>query len=166
MACVEKLERFFFDAMLRGYASDQKANPHPKLAGWKQNVYEDAGLRLVDEWCKEGGRTIISAQGIPLWVMTYAGQYQATGIPLLKRALSHAYKVGFFYGGRGSVMVDPGNANIVYDNRYQGDFCKFSFFESIRSRDKSKRIGSTTVLGSHEGWGGLLVPINQLPSLM
>jgi len=159
--CLEKLERFFFAAMLRGYASSQEANPHPTREKWKQNACVEGSLMLVDEWCKEGGRTIISSEGFPLWVMTYHGSYVEEAIPFLKDVLSLTYREGSFFGGRGVRRASAkDNPSLFYYNQCTGNFMEFTFAEKIDN------LAKPAYFGHHKGWGGLLVPVNQLSLLM
>lgn len=105
-----EIEAEFLAAMNKGYAAMDK----PK----KGAIVELPGSKLVPPYTRgpwkvvdfylvstlsqySGGMTIISYQGVPVWMMQYFGEYEEAAIPCLKAALRTAYAEKVFLNGRG-----------------------------------------------------------------
>ena len=97
----------FFEAMLSGYASDVKKGTMSELPGSKMIPYACGSWEAVDTYLvtplcnRSGGMTVISYEEIPVWMMSYFGEYDKEAIPCLKAALRHLYERENFYGWRG-----------------------------------------------------------------
>jgi len=153
-----EMKATFFDAMNAGYAAKKK----PK----KSTIIELPGSKLIPPYVRgpwkvtdvyfvtplgsqSGGTTVISYEGVPVWMMQYFGEYQKVAIPCLKAALRHAYARREFNGGRGTDFFDYGE-DIYYRNFVQGTFDNFSGHECITDNDGNE-------IGQHRYHGGIMV---------
>lgn len=163
MITLDKLQAFFFRAMQYGWASGNDGVSIAALTGWKQISFADpepafAGLHLLDQWGEDPvsgfptGSTLITYYGVLAWAMWYGGgAYSKEAIPILRAALMRKYSAFEFEGGRGPrSFIDQSGAR--YINRWSGTFKRFEGIEQVQLPGK---LG-----GSHEFWGGSLLPLN------
>lgn len=124
-------ERFFYEAMLAGYADSTKKSATGDIPGERTFKYDNSrDLRLVDTYFVtkrtgvSGGSTFIySLQYGPLWLMQYIGTYAKEAIPCLKAALSKAYAAEQYIGGRGPLTFKHNDFlyhNAVQENHFFG----------------------------------------------
>lgn len=144
------LEKFFFEASLKGYASGAKAvrSPDPLTPGRKiyTHTRRDPGLYYVDAfWTSgegSGGTTFIyemttgSEDRWPLlWFMHYGGWCKGDNPAVLdvpKGRLRLAYERREFLGGRGvDGDVSVANQTLCYRNQWHGRFEYFGGEERI-----------------------------------
>lgn len=155
---VRMTEQVFFAGMLRGYAFGYKGEPHPRIPGWKRILCVIGGCWLVvDEWCDEGGRTLVLYEPtrailrhdccIPVWGMTYSGQYPEQAIPCLKAALTHQYERKDFCAGRGPIYFPSEKHGMSYHNSWSGTFEKFEAKECVRDGENREIMGEHTISG-------------------
>jgi hypothetical protein len=144
---LEEIQKFFFKAMLNGYAAS-------KSSGHKAE-FREGNFRLLDCWCvnsgslKSVGTTKIWFRGEPVWVMSYGGYYSKEVTPFLKRALHMAYESGKFVGGRGLCVIED---ELFYHNSPRlNDFSRFEGHEEILGNR------GEVLLGSHDYWGMALI---------
>jgi hypothetical protein len=153
------VRNFFFEAMLDGWSNpDIQKVPIRGLPGSKSISISKGDFVMIDcyftnqESPKSGGFTVISHQGVQVWMMGYGGWYRKEAIVFLKSALSLAYKRREFYGGRGPLFL-PGNDYSYHNNVEMGDFARFRGTESIKDKN-----GET--VGFHDYWGMSMLPNN------
>lgn len=149
----------FFDAMVHGYADpNTKKAPVPGLPGSKSIMYQSGEFVVMDcYFVREGsnvssGFTLITKDGIPVWVMHYGGWYEKEAIPFLKSALMAAYQEGEFFGGRGPVEFMDKKEVFIYKNA--GSFGDSSFSD-FRGSEKIFELHTGRTFGTHEYFGGL-----------
>jgi len=155
---LKEAKRYFFLAMLAGWAGGAKAVPVPNKPGFKQTNYQDGDFHVLDEYGKgrgsnkSVGTTTIWYFNEPVWVMTYGGHYRKDEVPFLKNVLVAAYEKGRFYGGRGSYSE---NRDLAYINaeHQSSTFSDFKGCEMIITR-----VGNTP-LGHHWYHGMALLPM-------
>jgi len=155
---IRMTERAFFVGMRHGYAFGYKGEPHPRIPEWKRiwRVVDGCWL-VVDEWCDEGGRTLISYEPnrailqldccIPIWGMVYGGSYSEQAIPCLKAALTRQYEREYFCAGRGSNYFPSEKHGSSYHNSWRGTFEKFEAEECVREAEGREKIGEHTISG-------------------
>ncbi|MGH7141112.1 MAG: DUF5680 domain-containing protein, partial [Minisyncoccia bacterium] len=107
-------------------------------------------MQLIDQWCDTGGRTLITFDNVPFWVMRYQGHYLNEAIPVLKAALASQYQARQFCWGRGPEIWCV-SSGFRYLNRWRGSFSKFSGQELIHITEKNE-CGVDSI-GGHEYWG-------------
>jgi hypothetical protein len=151
---LKQIRDFFFRAMLQGYA-EQDGGKIQKFPRCSQFVWQEGNLSIIDTWYvspgsdKSAGHTVIFLEDVPVWFMSYGGQYQESAIPLLKQALKQAYQERRFLGGRGISRAE--GTDLYYINVPRvNDFAKFCGREEITNRNKN-------LLGFHEYWGMALI---------
>lgn len=162
MPNINEIQEFFFAAMLRGYVDDNASlGTIPELPGSKTFMFcsPDEKFMLRDIWFGAGqinfGLTIIwkklvnSRVFIPVWKMSYQGQYHAEAIPVLREALHAAYSTRVFLGGRGYESWRL--RDYVYHNCPDpgSGFQEFSGHEKVMHHNGKS-------LGSHSYEGGIL----------
>ena len=138
---LDKVQEFFFKAMIQGWASGAPAVSFPELPGFEGYTFNPPGqglLSLRDCFTGAGekffGTTTIWREKNPIWMMHYQGWYKKGAEPLLRRALLEAYSKGIFLGGRGLDMIDPAT-NLDYHNISPGSrFTQFRGYEKIITR--------------------------------
>ena len=152
-AILKKAQRVFFRAILAGYAGGRKNNNLKKetsLFGFKKtNTYRSGDFIVIDEYTTtdhsdaSSGTTTILFEEIPIWTMTYSGQYPKEVISFLKEALSVQYKKGRFRGGRGAIRWS--SPQFIYRNHaYKSgnlDFRNFSGIETITNVETGEVVG-------------------------
>ena len=149
----DTLERFYLLAMQSGYAARaeyRRLEHEPHKKGWHfADPEEFPGLVLMDEYFvhpetkQSFGTTVIYANNVPAWQMSYAGHYVKEAIPFLKEALMAAYSSGEFRGGRGPSSYDDQDSGLAYVNAVSGMdtlFHEFFGYEEIRDSG-AKRVG-------------------------
>lgn len=152
----EHAQEFFFEAMLRGYASDVVPTKVLGMPGFKEIEYNKGSWRCIDRWAvrpdsnRSAGTTNIWYCDMPIWTMSYQGWYDEGVIWLLRAALKSNYDHKFFSGGRGAGHFKK--ENLEYSNRCRGSFLDFS------GREKICRTITGEVLGYHEYLGMALLP--------
>ena len=159
MVDLKRVEQFFFDAMIHGYAAGIKGTPVPNMPGYKQIVFRDDDFLLVDQWgttphsSKSAGTTKIWSQDVPVWFMSYGGEYPDHLIPFLRLAIRSAYESHQFFGGRGPRIFNNGipfpekEDSLLYVNQiHVNGFGRFSGYECINSHAKRH-------IGYHTYWG-------------
>lgn len=101
----------FFEAMSAGYAATEKLKKGtvPELHGSKlmppyiRKPWIVTDVYLMTQLSnRSGGMTVISYEGVLVWMMQYFGEYNEVAIPCLKAALRDAYAAKEFIGGRGT----------------------------------------------------------------
>ena len=152
-AYMEDIERFFFKAMVNGWASGCEKIKIADMPAYKAISFRDGNFYLLDRYCvvsksqKSAGTTTIWYRDEPVWVMNYGGFYEESAIVFLKRALLEAYKEREFVGGRGPIFYSE-NEGLNYVNRpLLEDFAKFEGREEVFNASSGKS------LGFHEYWG-------------
>lgn len=149
---VMDIQAIFFEAMLAGYAASGKLK--------KGTIAELPGSKLVPPYVRgpwkvtdpylvspvsagSSGMTVISYDDVPVWMMTYQGEYDKKVIPCLKAALHAAYASNTFFGCRGPRRFTHGNyvyLNVV--DRVNNDFSRL--FRGMEWID--------TLGGKERGW--------------
>lgn len=163
---VERIEEAFFEAMRHGYAAGVIApavkESSTDIPGMKRVIfvsYNPRGdLRVVDQWtqtpCSDqsNGFTLITWNGIPVWIMHYGGWYKKEVAPFLKKCLLQNYITEEFRGGRGPESEGVGDL-LWYANRLGNNtpntFESFSGEETIMKGNEH--------MGSHWYRGDLLI---------
>lgn len=103
----DEVSRFFFKAMLNGWAAGVEKIKISEMPGYKAIPFEDGDFRLLDAYCvnpnntKSAGVTTVWFQDIVVWTMYYGGEYEDVAIPVVKEAMIVAYSAHKFFGGRG-----------------------------------------------------------------
>lgn len=153
----ERLMSFFLEGMRAGYVSETKPQEVPDEQYAEMHVYERDGLLLKDRWrsapggIKSSGETMIWYNGIPLWWMSYYGQYSPIAIPVLKSALSEAYVMKReFVGGRGPSLF------LGEDLTYINTLHSGSSFEKFRGTERILENSTQLARGYHDYMGGVL----------
>jgi hypothetical protein len=154
---LEKIRKFFFQAMLHGWASGGSKFQIPSLPGFKAIEYTNGTLRLLDVWSKtpesnkSSGMTTIFFENNPVWIMHYGGLYEKKASRLVKVALAEAYQKSEFFGGRGPMCVFSDVHKFFYFNAVAiNDFERFKGREEVIDYDRQ-------VLGWHDYWGMSLI---------
>jgi len=111
MVTLDKIQEFFFRAMLQGWVADAPRIDMPRMPGYKASFFEEGSFYLLDCWCnlpsgKSSGTTNIFHKDVPVWVMTYGGYYQRNVSAFVKEALQAAYQEQEFFGGRGPLRYE------------------------------------------------------------
>jgi hypothetical protein len=153
----ERLISFFLEGMRAGYVSDAEPMALPDEPYSKVHVYERDGLLLKDRWrsapgrIKSSGETMIWYNGVPLWWMSYYGQYAPVAIPLLKSALAEAYVTKReFIAGRGPLLFL--GDTFTYINQPH----ETSNFDRFRGSERILEDTSQLSRGYHDYMGGRL----------
>jgi hypothetical protein len=170
MVDVLKLQDFFFEASLATYAGDGENTTLADFPGSKAFRHERGPYLYVDMCFANGnlscGQTLIWHEGTPLWTMQYRGYcIDERAIPTLKKALSLAYRLKRFKGGRGE---SQGDYEVDGEYRYQNwtlhnEFGQFDGKEFVdrtgRLRHPNSRSSDRWVsrVFMREYVGGLLV---------
>ncbi|MBX4189656.1 hypothetical protein KW785_03660 [Candidatus Parcubacteria bacterium] len=156
MVAIAEIQKFFFEAMLQGWAGGAAKTEMPGMPDFKKIEYEHDGFKLLDCYSKSlgsrfsGGWTVIWFEGIPVWMMSYSGQYDPVAIPLLKEALKASYEHRRFEGGRGPVNFSRNG--LTYSNQ-TGNWK----FEQFDGREAIHRIDDGRYLGHHQYSGHILI---------
>jgi len=137
-----EIQKFFFKAMLEGWAGDKNA-VDDDMIDYKVFTYEDKerGLVLSDRFLSipncnnSAGTTTIWHEDRAVWWMQYHGWYDPKVIPFLKSVLVEAYKKEEFYGGRGLWPRHFEDLTYMNSPRFTSDFKRFSGEESIDGDD-------------------------------
>lgn len=166
---VTELEKFFFEAMLDGWAAGGAKQTVPGMPGYKKIVYTRSpsdGLTLVDLYCVRpgslwsAGTTTIFRGGWPRWFMQYHGWYSAEGSSVCRYALMDAYEARRFSGGRGRHVYRIPSIGLVYRNENPSyDFGRFSGHEVVESM-----ADPAVIHGEHWYAGGLMLDQSEIPS--
>lgn len=153
--------RFFFKAMLQGYAGGVKALPIANsLPGWKgYDIRDSSGeYRLIDmyhgrkETGHSAGNTTVWKNDEAIFYMTYGGQYPSEVGPFLKEALFVAYekrRVDLFFRGP-ELFQSVDHPGLTYLNMFGEGNQGFKHFwgrEHIVGSD-NRELGYHT----YEGW--------------
>ena len=152
---LKEVEAFFFTAMLKGWVSQGEKGSFSDMPGYEIGVdYMDNGFRLLDIYCttslsvRSAGTTTIWYQDVPVWFMSYGGEYAKESIPFLKQALFATYSKREFVGGRGSDRILSSNDTMIYMNQ------PVSYhFSQFRGHEKIVRITDGVTLGWHDYQG-------------
>jgi len=155
-----EVQDMFFEAMTAGHASLTSPSSPAKgtiveLRGSKTFTHARIPWKVVDVYLvtplstRSGGMTVISYEGVPVWMMQYFGEYEKQAISCLKAALREAYSRDEFIGGRGPLKLVYGKYE--YQNHpVLSTFERFSGFESV-----TRGVGA--ILGTHQYHGGLML---------
>lgn len=153
---IEKIQAFFFNAMLHGWASGAEAGEVIDMPGYEAIPFREGDLSLLDCYCmnpssgKSAGTTTIWYQDTPVWFMSYGGHYEEAAILCLKHALLKAYQEGLFLGGRGVNSFQEGS--LSYNNEaHAPNFVTFSGREAVFD------VQANISLGYHQYWGMSLI---------
>ena len=149
---IDLIKKVFFLAMMDGYVNeDTKKHKIIKLPGSRLITfehYEDNQQFVVNDLYfvtnlsnYSHGVTSISCDGQPVWMMSYEGIYRKCDIPLLRKALHHAYSKKLFFGGRGAGTHPLGNHHVYYNDVTKGNFESFSGGERIVNELTGTRVG-------------------------
>lgn len=169
MADTKRLLDFFFEAALATYAGGGEKTTIADLPGSKSYRHERGPLLYVDTYFVNGnlscGQTLIWSENSPVWTMQYRGYcIDQKAIPTLKRALSLAYRLKRFKGGRGETQ---GDYEVDGEYRYQNWTLhnEFEQFDGKEFIDRTGRLRHPNSANSdhwvsrvfmHEYVGGLL----------
>ena len=162
-------EEFFFFGACHGWAGGNDGNlitkdeGAPGMEGWKEAAYRDslgyAGYHFADRWGRDpdsgkpSGSKFITHWKIPAWGMWLGGDsYSKDVLPFLREVLIANYRMRKFCGGRGPAECRKGN--LLYTNKYEGDFSRFSGHEYI---EYIRENGERQNAGSHSYWGGSFI---------
>ncbi len=155
-ALVQRIQSFFFEAMVEGWAGGGKKTEIADMPGYKAISYRDRDFFLLDCYCvnpgsrKSAGTTTIWLGDEPVWFMSYNGFYAVNAIPFLKRALWRTYEAQKFFGGRGPIAFQEGP--YVYLNRPRPND-----FEEFAGREEIIHTGIPgPLLGFHEYRGSIM----------
>ncbi|MFH1423967.1 MAG: DUF5680 domain-containing protein [Candidatus Nealsonbacteria bacterium] len=156
------LESFYLEAMRHGWAAGAKKVSISELPGAKAIPYRDEKKQLyLLDWYfapqnslngASAGTTMIWYKGIPVWLMHYGGRYRKEATPFLKAALTRAYELPVFWGGRGLPYDYQGGERLVYINQTE----KQSSFADFRGEEMIIDLLTRTRIGWHTYWGTLL----------
>ncbi len=162
---LKRVKNFFFECMVKGWASGAEAELFS--FGYKGYQFreekENSKLVLMDAYCvgddgNSSGFTSIRYDESPvLWTMYYLGEYSKEAIPILKEALLKAYQDRKFYGGRG-INLDDGKYEYCNDIGAYSQKDPFLFFQG-KERIEEISIGALEpdIKGWHEYMGKVLV---------
>src|SRR3989344_2393627 len=157
------IQKFFFYAMMQGYAGNAPKAKAPGMPGYKEIdvISISESWRCLDRYCvtplsnKSAGTITICCQNDSGWVLHYGGEYSEEVIDFLKIALRANYEKEIFLGCRGpEYMESQDGKNLCYTNSlFEGSktFAAFNGFESIRDLDNR-------LLGYHGYMGMSLLP--------
>ena len=147
MATQKEIREFFFRAMQAGWISTSPTKiSFTGMPGYIGFKFRFGSLTLIDCYCvvegtnRSFGSTTITEKGKVVWTMQYGGEYPPEAIPIVKLALSEAYRMGQFIGGRGVRSITY--KDYLYVNTEQnggGDI--FFGEEKVISTDSQKVIG-------------------------
>ena len=160
-----RVQMFFFEAMMKGWATSPEKHPIPGLPGSKSITYEDAGLKLVDYYFVSKlppyltyGTTVIYEFGNPVWVMHYGGDYDKRVIPFLKSVLMRNYQDKVFVGGRGPERLEGEDHTLQYLNNVEekSSFIRFRGHEQIITTSEQWKVPVGQKMGEHWYFGGIL----------
>src|SRR3989338_1996936 len=144
---VARLQEFFFEGSLWGYAGGGEKIIIPDVKKTRRFVYYRGELLYRDEYVVNGeysgGSTVIYMDGLPVWLMQYHGWCQNDNsdvLAFLKKVLTKTYQDSEFCGGRGkfgSWTSDDGS--LVYENHptlppSMEEFVYFMRYERIKTR--------------------------------
>lgn len=161
---VELLETFYLEAMRHGWAAGAEKAFILGLPGAKTIPYkfkeEERGLYLLDWYFAppdsangaSAGTTIIYYRGVPVWAMHYGGKYAKEEIPFLKLALTKAYELPIFCGGRGLPVFYQDYKKLLYINQPE----KSSSFTAFQGEEMIFNLTTGVKIGWHTYWGMLL----------
>ncbi|HVZ76051.1 MAG TPA: DUF5680 domain-containing protein [Candidatus Paceibacterota bacterium] len=164
---LKEIERAFFQGIFAGWVHGEEG--HRNLLNWHTVEYHEviweyhlnfrAPISVIDRWGndpasgKPSGSTFITVADTPAWVMWYGGDsYNEDVLPFLREALIENYRENKFCGGRGPATYRKGN--LLYTNKFEGDFLHFSgheYIEYVRDNEEKQNAGS------HKYWGGSLL---------
>lgn len=139
MPDLQLLENFFLEAAAATYAGGADKSTIADLPNSKAYRYQRDSLLYTDTYWTNGeysgGKTVIYANEIPVWMMDYDGWCQNDDkkvLAFLKRALSSTYTTNRFICGRGPYTFfeyAQGQAEgLVYTNNPDPTDCNFDFF--------------------------------------
>ncbi|MBU1557972.1 hypothetical protein KKC45_03360 [Patescibacteria group bacterium] len=164
---VEDVLKFFWLAKENGWASGKvdvkkdRFNPNLKRIVFQKErfFYQDKYWVTPVSNSSAGTTTILFLYNriwIPVWWMSYGGEYPKEVIPFLKEALMENIRLKQFKGGRGRCFFENSNyPDLTYLNGDTGDFSSFRGRESIY---KGFNISSTKKeLGFHTYQGMSLI---------
>lgn len=154
------LEPFFFEAMITGYVGGNPGIPSQD-PGYAEVLYEHGDYKLVDKWMSapsprgtSHGDTRIWYRNIPVWYMQYAGFYPKVAIPVVRKAVSLAYKQVKFLGGRGVRYMEKETEKgvLIYSNMPDKDHDTFASFSGEEVVYNERQL----LVGFHHYAGGLI----------
>lgn len=163
------VQEFFFKGARNGWAGGhsgfvlRQEDSIPGMEGWREVTHRDilrfAGYHFADRWGndpdsgKPSGSMFITHWNLPVWGMWVGGQpYEKEVFSFLKEALIYCYRREEFCGGRGPATYRKDN--LLYINKFEGDFSRFNGCERIEYINNN---GRNHIAGSHEYWGGSFV---------
>lgn len=165
----EKIQAFFFEGAMHGWAGGNighplpVANQAPGMNGWMEVCYENQrrypSYQFFDRWGinpetnRPSGQMTITHSGITVWAMWVGGgHYNNDVYTFMQKVLNETYRSQLFFGGRGYRELREGN--LLYTNAHQGNFARFHGREQIEYMEAN---GAKRLAGSHEYFGGMLV---------
>lgn len=142
-AAEDEVKQFFFEASQKMYATNAVPGANEDFPSGKLLTYVRGLWRYADMWFsrngKSFGQTVIWYDGAPVWGMQYGGWWKKSDgrvIPFLKRALTAAYMMEQFWGGRGPGLYKEEDCSLSYSNSAAlGAFGEFEGREDIIDRD-------------------------------
>ena len=138
----------FLAAMANGYAQGAPKTFIPGLPGSHAVHFEHGDFKVMDVYFtnpdsdRSAGHTTIWHDNVPVWTMSYGGEYPEIVVPFLKECLHKAYVVDRqFYGGRGPHFMR--SDRFAYVNRIRNNnwFPNFEGEESIFDLNEEHRCG-------------------------
>ncbi len=139
----DEVKQFFFEASRETYAAATKPGTNVDFPSGKLLTHVRGAWRYADMWFslngKSFGQTVIWYDSVPVWGMQYQGWWKKSDdrvIPFLKRALTAAYMMGQFWGGRGPGLYEEEDCSLSYSNSAAlGAFGEFEGREDIIDRE-------------------------------
>lgn len=130
------IEEIFWKAMENGWGSGKvEKQTSPLLPGYKYIPFRLGEFYVLDAYCvtplndKSAGTTTIWLSDVPVWVMSYQGEYPKQIIPFLKLALQSTITRKNFIGGRGPKhFTHEDHPNLSYRNTVASGMNDFSNF--------------------------------------
>ena len=159
---IKEVQDFFFLAAMNGYAGSAPKGTIVELPRSKTITFTDGDWKAVDVYYTipnnpwSFGQKVIWRGGIPVWEMSYYGQYPERAKPTLKKALMRTYEKKIFEGGRGLNWRDT-EKEMSYGNTLDMGNGKndFSYFKGMEYISTSELSGA---IGWHE-YSGMLIPL-------
>ncbi|OHA02040.1 MAG: hypothetical protein A3C12_02165 [Candidatus Sungbacteria bacterium RIFCSPHIGHO2_02_FULL_49_20] len=121
---VPRLQQFFFEGSLRGYAGGGEKIIVSGVKKTRRFVHQRGELYYRDEYVVNGeysgGSTIIYVDSFPVWLMQYYGWCKnddSAVLAFLKEILADTYRSGEFAGGRGRYgLWSSDDGTLGYEN--------------------------------------------------
>jgi len=145
LASIDEIREFFFHGMMNGWATGAAKHLVPGMPGFMQIIFSDGRFTMIDRYCvvpieaqddpdevihtgrpvlaapRSSGLTTIWFEDVPVWQMSYHGQYTPQASAFVKCALRAAYGDKQFFGGRGPSVFEDNDFsyhNEIEQNRF------------------------------------------------